>query len=61
MGSSSMGSSRKYWRWARDCERWARQSDKSEDRELFDQMAKAWTSVARADDDVSTAADRELG
>ena len=55
-----MGSSEKYWQWARDCERWARQADKPEDRELYEGMAKAWTGVALADEDVTKAADREL-
>lgn len=55
-----MGSSEKYWKWARDCEQWARQAQKPEDREILDRVAKAWTHVAMADDDVAKLADREL-
>lgn len=55
-----MGSSEKYWRWARDCEKWARVTQKPEDRKILERMAKAWSNVAKVDDDVSQQADRAL-
>ena len=55
-----MGSSEKYWRWARDCEEWARSAQKPEERDMLKEMARAWANVAKTDDDVSEQAEREL-
>jgi|HubBroStandDraft_6_1064221.scaffolds.fasta_scaffold2725114_1 hypothetical protein len=55
-----MGSTRKYWQWARDCARWAREAEKPEDREILERMAEAWVHVAKADDDASREAAQEL-
>jgi hypothetical protein len=53
-----VGSSQKYWQWARDCERWARDAEKPEDRDTLEAMAKAWANIAQADDDVSNDSDQ---
>jgi hypothetical protein len=55
-----MGASRKYWQWARDCARWATETDEPDHRELYQRMSEAWTRVAMADEDVSRQADQEL-
>jgi hypothetical protein len=47
-----MGSSQKYWQYARECARWARETKQEDDRDLFERMSKAWVKVALADDDV---------
>ena len=41
-----MGSSQKYWQYARECARWARETKQEDDRELFERMSKAWVKVA---------------
>jgi hypothetical protein len=41
-----MGSSRKYWQYARECARWAAQTKDEEKQDLFIEMAKAWTNIA---------------
>jgi hypothetical protein len=51
-----MGSSRKYWQYARECARWAKESQNKEDHDLMVDMAKAWTHVALTDLDVAKAA-----
>ncbi len=48
-----MGSSRKYWRYARECARWARQAETPDDHELLERMSEAWAHVALAEDDVA--------
>ena len=48
-----MGSSQKYWQYARDCAWWASQTEQDDDREILERMAKAWVNVALADDDVA--------
>ena len=54
-----MGSSQKYWQYARECARWARETKQEDDRELFERMSKAWVKVALADDDVARKAHYE--
>jgi hypothetical protein len=49
---ASMGSSREYWQYARECARWAAQSKDQEDQDLFINMAKAWTNIALVEGDV---------
>jgi hypothetical protein len=48
-----MGSSSEYWRYARECARWAAQTKDQEDQDLFIDMAKAWTHIALVEGDVS--------
>ena len=48
-----MGSSQKYWQYARDCARWARDTKEEDDQEILQRMAKAWINVALADADVA--------
>ena len=48
-----MGSSQKYWQYARDCARWASETKEEDDREILDRMAKAWVHGALADEDVA--------
>jgi hypothetical protein len=48
-----MGSSRKYWQYARECAHWAKHLKEKDDREILERMAKAWMHVALADDDVA--------
>ena len=45
-----MGSSQKYWQYARDCARWANKTTQEDDREILERMAKAWVHVALADE-----------
>jgi hypothetical protein len=47
-----MGSSQKYWQYARDCARWAGQTKQADDRDIFQRMAKAWVHLALVDEDV---------
>ena len=55
-----MGSSKKYWQYARECARWAREMDKEEDQEILQRMANAWVHVALAKDDVMRQVKEEL-
>jgi hypothetical protein len=55
-----MGSSRKYWQYARECARWAARTKDQEDQELFINMAKAWTNIALVEGDVTKRAPEEL-
>ena len=55
-----MGSSKKYWQYARECARRAREMDKEEDQEILQRMAKAWVHVALAKDDVMRQVQEEL-
>jgi hypothetical protein len=55
-----MGSSSEYWRYARECARWAAQTKDQEDQDLFIDMAKAWTHIALVEGDVSKLASEEL-
>jgi hypothetical protein len=48
-----MGSSQKYWQYARDCARWERDRKEEDDQEILQRMAKAWINVALADEDVA--------
>ena len=48
-----MGSSQKYWQYARDCARWARDTKEEDDQEILQRMGKAWINVALADEDVA--------
>jgi hypothetical protein len=48
-----MGSSQKYWQYARDCALWASQTKIEDDREILERMAKAWVHFALADEDVT--------
>ena len=47
-----MGSSREYWLYAKECARWAAETKKQEDQDLFFDMAKAWTNIALVEGDV---------
>jgi hypothetical protein len=57
---ASMGSSREYWQYARECARWAAQSKDQEDQDLFINMAKAWTNIALVEGDVRKLVPEEL-
>jgi hypothetical protein len=48
-----MGSSQKYWQYARDCARWANETKQKDDQETFERMAKAWVHLALVDEDVT--------
>jgi hypothetical protein len=54
-----MGSSEKYWRYARDCAKWAKDTDKEDDKQVLERMANAWAHVARAERDVALEASLE--
>jgi hypothetical protein len=44
-----MGSSREYWQYARECARWAKETQNNkEDHDLFVDMAKAWTRTLQS-------------
>jgi hypothetical protein len=47
-----MGSSQKYWEYARNCARWAREANATDDQDVLKHMAEAWIRVALAEDDV---------
>ena len=55
-----MGSSREYWLYAKECARWAAETKKQEDQDLFFDMAKAWTNIALVEGDVAKLAAQEL-
>ncbi len=55
-----MGSSREYWLYAKECARWAAETKKQEDQDLFFDMAKAWTNIALVEGDVTKLAAQEL-
>jgi hypothetical protein len=55
-----MGSSREYWLYAKECAKWAAETQNKEDKDLFMDMAKAWTNIAIVEADVTKIADREL-
>jgi hypothetical protein len=42
-----MRSPQKYWQYARECARWARETKQDDDRELFERMSKAWVHIAQ--------------
>ena len=48
-----MGSSQKYWQYARDCARWAGQTKQADDRDIFQRMAKAWVHLTIALEDIA--------
>jgi len=49
-----MGSSREYWQYARECARWAKETQNNkEDHDLFVDMAKAWAHLAMTETDVA--------
>jgi hypothetical protein len=48
-----MGSSEKYWQYARDCAKWAKDADNKDDQEILQRMSRAWVHLARAESDVS--------
>jgi hypothetical protein len=48
-----MGSSQKYWQYARDCAQLASLTKQEDYRDIFDRMAKAWEQVALAKEDVA--------
>ena len=56
-----MGSSQKYWQYARSCAQRARETKQDEDRDTLQQMAKAWINVALVEDDVAREALSEAG
>jgi hypothetical protein len=47
-----MGSSQKYWQYARDCAKWAGQTKQEDDRDILERMSKAWVHLALVDEDV---------
>jgi hypothetical protein len=55
-----MGSSEKYWRYARECVKWAKQTENKDDHDVALRMAQAWMNIARADHDVAQQAPTEL-
>jgi hypothetical protein len=54
-----MGSSEKYWQYARECVRLARKAEKVDDKDMAVRMAKAWINVAMVEDDVAVQAAAE--
>jgi hypothetical protein len=48
-----MGSSREYWRYARECARWATEAERKDDQDILLQMAKASTNIALVETDVT--------
>ncbi len=56
-----MGSSQRYWQYARDCARWAGEAKQEDDRELLQRLAKAWINVALVEGDVTRQAVSEVG
>jgi broad specificity phosphatase PhoE len=48
-----MGSSEKYWQYARECAKWAKAADKEDDKDILRRMSKAWAHLARAQSDVA--------
>ena len=52
----TLGSSREYWLYAKECARWAAETKNKEDQNLFMDMAKAWTNIAIVEADVTKAA-----
>ena len=55
-----MGSSREYWLYAKECTKWAAESNSKDDQDLYFDMAKAWTKIAIVEADVARIADHEL-
>ena len=55
-----MGSSREYWLYAKECAKWAAETNNEEDQDLFIDMAKAWTNIALVETDVTKLASEEL-
>jgi hypothetical protein len=55
-----MGSSREYWLYAKECAKWAAETKDREDKDLFLDMAKAWTNIALVEGDVDRLAPQEL-
>ena len=55
-----MGSSKEYWLYAKECAKWAADPTNKDDRDLFLDMAKAWTNIAIVEGDVTRVADREF-
>jgi hypothetical protein len=51
-----MGSSREYWRYARQCAKWAKEAQTKEDQVVMTDMAKAWVHLAMVDTDVAKSA-----
>jgi hypothetical protein len=47
-----MASSEKYWKYARDCARWASETTEKDEQETLERMAAAWVHVALVDEDV---------
>jgi hypothetical protein len=56
-----MGSSREYWQYAKECARWAAETQNKSDQDLLLQIAKAWTNVALVEDDVARQVASEPG
>jgi len=56
---AAMGSSEKYWQYARYCAKWAKETNKGDDKDILERMAKAWAHVARAERDVARDASLE--
>jgi hypothetical protein len=55
-----MGCSREYWLYAKECTKWAAETNNKEDKDLFIDMAKAWTNIALVEADVVKLASEEL-
>jgi ABC-type uncharacterized transport system YnjBCD substrate-binding protein len=55
-----MGSSEKYWCYARECVKYARRAENKADHDVALHTAQAWMNVARADHDVAQQAPAEL-
>ena len=41
-----MGSSREYWEHARECARWAAETENKEDQDVLREQAKTWAHIA---------------
>ncbi len=48
-----MGSSQRYFEYARECSRWAAEAEERSTQDLLLEMTKAWTNVALVESDVA--------
>ena len=48
-----MGSSQRYFEYARECSRWAAEATEKSTQALLFEMAKAWTNIALVESDVT--------
>jgi hypothetical protein len=55
-----MGSSQRYFEYARECSRWAAEAEDRSAQDLLFDMAKAWTNIALVESDVAKQAAVDL-